>query len=97
MLVDLFGGGIGFDNCYMFDMMCVLVDDVVLFDELLIVCGIVYVYWEEWFVVEGVGVVGFVVLLDEWIVCCDCGGLIVVVVSGVNIDMVVYCWFVLEY
>lgn len=96
-LADSLGGGIGLDNEHTFALTKELVDSVVLLDEASIARGIVHAYCEERLVIEGAAAVGIAALLDGRVERNNGEhGPVVLVISGVNIDIGVHRRLILE-
>lgn len=83
-LADSLGGGIGLDNCFTFQMVRDLVDEIVLVDEAAIARAIRHAYWQERQLIEGSGSVG-IAAINEGLV--KPSGPTVCLLSGGNIDM----------
>lgn len=87
-MADSLGGGIGLDNRFSFSMCRELLDGVVLLSEEEIAAGIRHAYTQEREVVEGAGAVGIAALLAGKVkVEVEVEGSVVVILSGLNIDM----------
>lgn len=87
-LADSLGGGIGLENRYTYALTRDLIDETVLLDEASIARGIVHAYRHERLVVEGAAAVGIAALLDGMLPTERLArGPLVLVVTGVNIDM----------
>lgn len=83
-LADSLGGGIGIDNCYTFNMVRNLVDELILVSESEIAAAIRHAYRQERQVIEGSASVGVAALLAGKI---DNPGKCIALVTGQNIDM----------
>lgn len=82
--VDFLGGGIGFENWLFFVMCWDLLDDVLFVSEDEIYKVMQVVYFEDGYVVEGVCVVGIVVLFVGKLL--EFVGLVVMILIGCNVD-----------
>ncbi len=86
-LADSLGGGIGLNNAYTFEMVRMLVDELILVSEIEIAHAIRHAYWHEQQIIEGSGSVGIAALLADKI---QLHGPTAVLLSGGNIDMTLH-------